>query len=213
MERYLSHRTETGANIINVLETYNKIRLAARVIAGISHPSQVLVCSSKETGQRAAIKFSHYTKTNCTSNSRWVPGALTNQKTGHFKEPRLVIVVDPYSDRKAIVEASYANIPVIALASLDSDLQFVDICIPCNNKATEPISMVFWLLAREVLILRGEHDKSKPWEVFVDLFYHKQIDLAVAAEEKAADATVEAKGDAAEGEDVEGGDDWGQEAN
>lgn len=212
MERYLSHRTETGANIINVLETYNKIKLAARVIAGVAHPSQVLVCSSKEIGQRAAIKFSHYTKTSCTSNSRWVPGALTNQKTQHFKEPRLVIVIDPYSDRKAVVEASYANIPVIALASLDSDLQFVDIAIPCNNRLTESISMVFWLLAREVLILRGEHDATKPWDVFVDLFYYKQIDLNAAVEDKPAETGAEAKGDAADGEDPEGGDDWGQDA-
>lgn len=186
MERYVSHRTEAGAPVINVIETYNKIRLAARLIAGVTRPSDVLVVSSRPTGQRAVIKFASYTKATATSDARWVPGVLTNQETSHFKEPRLVIVVDTYADRKAVVEASYMNIPVIALANLDSNLQFVDVAIPCNNKATESISMVFWLLTREVKHLRGDTDA---FDVPVDLFYHKQIDQAAPGEEKPVEQT------------------------
>jgi small subunit ribosomal protein SAe len=184
MERYVSHRTETGAPVINLLETYEKIRLAARIIAGIQRMSDVLVVSSRPMGQRAVIKFSHYTHATSTSDARWVPGVLTNQETKTFKEPRLLVVVDTFSDRKAVIEASYMNIPVIALANLDSNLQYVDVAIPCNNKSTESISMVFWLLAREVLIARGEHNRNEPWNVYVDLFYHKTIDHQAPGELK-----------------------------
>jgi small subunit ribosomal protein SAe len=216
MERYLSHRNEQGAPIIDVQETYNKIRLAARIIAGVQKMSDVLVVSSRPYGQRAVIKFSHYTHATSTSDARWVPGVLTNQETSSFKEPRLIVVVDTFADRKAIIESSYMNIPVIALANLDSNLQYVDVAIPCNNKTTESISMVFWLLAREVLIARGEHNRNEPWNVYVDLFYHKTIDHTAPGEDKPEDHKGDEKAggwDKQEDDlDNEGDEDWEHDA-
>jgi len=74
------------------------------------------------------------------------------------------------------MEASYVNIPCIALCDTDSSLQYVDIAIPCNNRTTESISMIYWLIAREVLILKNEIKKDDDWSVMVDLFYHRTIE-------------------------------------
>merc|ERR1711939_378600 len=176
MERYINHVTPEGIPVFKVEETYNKIRLAARVIAAQPNVEDVIVVSSRDLGQRAVIKFATFTGASATSNARWTPGVLTNHNTKQFKEPRLMVVVDVYADRKAVVEASYMNIPVIALVNSDSSLQFVDVAIPCNNKSTQSISMIFWLLAREVMILKGQLNKDEEWDIKVDLFYYKTVD-------------------------------------
>merc|ERR1712050_768959 len=175
MERFVNHVTPEGVPVFKVEETLNKIKLAARLIAGQPNLEDVIVVTSRDLGQRAVIKFATFTGCSATSNARWTPGVLTNHMTKQFLEPRLMVVVDTYADRKAIIEASYMNIPVIALTNSDSSLQYVDVAIPCNNKSTNSISMIFWLLAREVRVLMGQLGKDENWDVPVDLSYHKNL--------------------------------------
>ena len=204
MERFIHNVSKEGVPILKVDETYNKIKLAARIIAGIQDLSEVYAISSREFGQRAVIKFAHYTKCSVTSSSRWTPGSLTNYKTKQFKEPKLIVVVDPYADFKAIKEASYCNIPVIALCDTHNSLKYVDLAIPCNTNSTESISMIFWMLAREVLILRGQLDKDEDnWDVMVDLFYYKNLADKTQAAEEGADEEEEEEEEAEDEEEAE----------
>merc|ERR1712048_1063551 len=215
MERFVNHVTPEGVPVFKVEQTYNKIKLAARLIAGQPNLEDVIVVSSRDLGQRAVIKFATFTGAMATSNARWTPCVLTNYNTRQFKEPRLMVVVDTYADRKAIIEASYMNIPVIALTNSDSSLQFIDVAIPCNNKVTESISMIFWLLVREVRILNGQLRKDEEWDVYVDLFYYKTVEDQEKQEIKElpkqeADGEKEKDWDA--GKNKEDDDDaWGEE--
>ncbi|GMG22101.1 unnamed protein product [Ambrosiozyma monospora] len=196
---YIYKTRPDGVNIINVNKTWEKIVLAARIIAAIPNPADVVAVSSRTYGQRAVLKFASHTGATAIAG-RFTPGNFTNYITRSFKEPRLIIVTDPRTDAQAIKESSYVNIPVIALCDVDSPTEFVDVAIPSNNKGKHSIGLIWWLLAREVLRLRGTlPNRSEPWTVMPDLYFYRN------PEEPVVDETAAEEGEEVAAEEVEAG--------
>ncbi|KAL2008135.1 hypothetical protein VTN00DRAFT_8117 [Thermoascus crustaceus] len=192
MEPYLWKTRPDGINIINIGKTWEKIVLAARIIAAIDNPADVCVISARPYGQRAVLKFASHTGATAIAG-RFTPGNFTNYITRSFKEPRLIVVTDPRTDAQAIKEASYVNIPVIALCDTDSPTEFVDVAIPTNNKGRHAIGLIWWMLAREVLRLRGTlASREVEWDVVVDLYFYRDPEAEenkeIADEAKVASA-------------------------
>jgi small subunit ribosomal protein SAe len=187
MQSYIWKRRSDGLHILNLSQTWEKLMLAARIIAAIENPQDVVVISSRPYGQRAVLKYSQYTGAQCIAG-RFTPGTFTNQITKQFREPRLLIITDPRVDSQAIKEASYSNIPVIAFTDSDSPLKYIDCAIPGNNKGRLSVGLLYWLLAREVLRMRGTINRNT-WDVPVDLFFYRDPEELEKMEDVAFEAT------------------------
>jgi len=159
----------------------------------IENPQDIVAISARPYGQRGVLKFAHHTGANAIVG-RHTPGSFTNQSQKGFSEPRLVIVTDPRTDHQAIREAGYMNIPVIAFCDTDSDLAGIDIAIPANNKGKHAIGMLYWLLTRMVLQMRGTISAVSPWDVMVDMFFYREPEELKEQEEAQEAAAAEEAG-------------------
>lgn len=88
-----------------------------------------------------------------------------------------MIITDPYIDHQPINETTYVNIPVIAFCDTNSLIRNVDIVIPANNKGKNSIGVLYYLLTRMVLQMKGHlipftHKDTREYvrHAVVDLF-------------------------------------------
>jgi len=210
MEQYIFKTKQDGINIINLKKTWEKLVLAARAIAAIDNPADVFVVSCRQTAQRAVLKTARYIGATPIAG-RFTPGAFTNQIQAAFREPRLLIIADPRADHQPVTESSYANIPIIGFCNVDSPTKFIDIAIPCNNKSTASIGLMWWFLAREVLRLRGTISREIEWDVMPDLFFFRDQEREMLDAEKAKALENQKTEGAVVGQPKE--EDWNEQTN
>lgn len=171
MEKYIFRVRPDGLFILNIGDTNEKIRIAAKFMARFD-PSRVLAVSSRLYGKTPVEKFAEFTKT-VPIIGRFMPGLISNPLQPHHAEPQVVLVTDPRADWQAIKEATSVGVPVISLCDTDNVFAGVDFVIPVNNKGRRALAVVYWLLTRQVLRERGEIPQDGNVQFTVDDFETK----------------------------------------
>ena len=153
MKRFIYRVRGDGLYILDIRETDDRIKTAAKFLSQFD-PPKILVVTSRQYGQYPAKKFAE-TIGGAAATGRFIPGMLTNQNLNGYMEPEVVVVTDPIGDAQAITEAVQSGIPVVALCDTNNMISYVDLVIPTNNKGRKALSMIYYLLTREMLRIRG----------------------------------------------------------
>ncbi len=168
MEPYVHKVREDGLRILNVNLTSEKIVEAANFLKE-QEPKDVLVVSARQYGWKPAKKFADTCGFRCIAG-RFTPGRLTNPEMRTFIEPKIIILTDPAADAQAFREAINIKIPVIAMCDSNNLTNNVDLIIPGNNKGRRSLALIYWLLSREILRIRGELGTDEDLEETIDDF-------------------------------------------
>ena len=156
----------TGLHLIDLEQTDSRMRIVAQFLNRYD-ANRILVVSARQYGQRPARKFAQAIGARHIVG-RFIPGTLTNPRLRTYIEPELIVVTDPQADQQSLSEAVSSGLPVVAICDANNNLRNVDLCLPANNKGRQSLSLIYWLLSREVLKARGTMDDDT-WATMQDV--------------------------------------------
>lgn len=173
-ENWIYRTTNNGLYVINLENTDKRIRIAAKFLSKFE-PSKVLITSVRRYGKQPVKTFAEVTGATALY-TRFIPGTLTNPQISHYVEADVLFIIDPHVDKQALSESVKARIPVVSLFDTDDRLENIDLAIPSNNRGRKALSLVLWLLARQILRERGELGPEEEPKFTVEQFMAKLTD-------------------------------------
>ncbi|HEX9320201.1 MAG TPA: 30S ribosomal protein S2 [Nitrososphaeraceae archaeon] len=174
MTPFIVRANPEGLYILDISKTLSRIDVAAKFI-GRADIARVAITSAREYGKTPVQKFCELTGATRILG-RFMPGTFTNPSLPDYMEPEIVVVTDPQADQQAVIEATRAGVPVIAVSNSDNVTSRVDLVIPANNRGRKALATVYWLLAREVLKKQGKIRSDSGMPLSIDDFETKLVE-------------------------------------
>lgn len=171
MKPFITKASPEGLYMIDLDITLEKIKTAAKFINRIG-TEKLIVCSGRQYANTPIEKFCEILGSKKLLG-RFMPGTLTNPSLPYYIEPKLVLISDPQVDDQSVTEATNAGIPVIGISNTDNITSKLDLIIPANNRGRKALATVYWLLARQILIERGQLKEDDPMKYDIDDFETK----------------------------------------
>jgi small subunit ribosomal protein S2 len=147
MRPYIFRVRNDGLFVLDVAKTDLAVREAAKRIAAFD-PKRVLFVSQRQYGQKPVKECALAVGANAIAG-RFMPGTLTNPIVSGFMEP---------------------EVPILGLVDSNNETKNMDVVIPANNKGRRSLALIYWLLAREILVARGELKERSEFTKTVDDF-------------------------------------------
>jgi small subunit ribosomal protein S2 len=171
MVPFITKASPEGLYMLDLDLTLARIQTATKFISRMSI-DKVIVCSGREYANTPIEKFCELTGAT-KMLGRFMPGTLTNPSLPYYIEPQLVLISDPQVDSQAVTEATNAGIPVIGISNTDNVTSKIDLIIPANNRGRKSLATIYWLLAREILVEKGQLKENETMKYEIDNFETK----------------------------------------
>lgn len=158
MEKFIYKTRPDGLTVLNIQQIDERIRLASDLLSRYA-PEDIVVVSRRENGWKSVKMFGKLTGAKVFAG-RYTPGLMTNPSLKNFLEGKILLVIDAWPDKNAVMDANKIGIPVIALCDTNNNANYIDLVVPCNNKGKKSLGIFFLILSQRYMLAR--HMIKKP---------------------------------------------------
>jgi small subunit ribosomal protein S2 len=163
MSRFIQSIQSDGVYLLDIKQIDERIRFASRFLAQFQ-TDKIVAVGLRRNAYAPVLKFAAHTKV-VPLTGGFTAGTFTNPSLQSYIEPDAVLISDPLNETQPVLEAAEMGIPIVAACDTDSPVEYVDYVIPANNRGRKSLALIYWLLAREMLRVRGELSDVSSWGV------------------------------------------------
>ena len=127
MEQFIYKVRSDGLSVLNIQSIDNRLRQAINLMNQYA-PDEIIVVCKRENGWKSVKAFAKATGIRAFAG-RYPPGILTNKNLKSFFETKLILVVDPWSEKNSIKDAIRIGVPVIALCDTNNESNNIDLVV------------------------------------------------------------------------------------
>jgi small subunit ribosomal protein S2 len=168
MEKFIYKTRPDGLTVLNIQQIDERIRLTSDLLSRYA-PEDIVIISRRENGWKALKMFGKITGVKIFAG-RYTPGLMTNPSLRNFLEAKIVLVVDAWPDKNAVMDAYKIGIPVIALCDTNNNANYIDLVVPCNNKGKKSLGLFFLILAQRYMLSRHIIKRPEDFKYKLDDF-------------------------------------------
>ena len=168
MEKFIYKTRPDGLTVLNIQQIDERIRLASDLLSRYA-PEDIVVVSRRENGWKSVKMFGKLTGAKVFAG-RYTPGLMTNPQLKNFLEGKILLVIDAWPDKNAVMDANKIGIPVIALCDTNNNANYIDLVVPCNNKGKKSLGIFFLILSQRYMLARHLIKKAEDFKYTMNDF-------------------------------------------